>query len=668
MDATSTRVISFIATFLLGVICLAVVISPRNTDSAASTAITNLVSKRCEGWGWFKKCHDRKEDNMNCVENHNINDDTCESRNCHGVHWEEASIGLGPDLPFVGQVVHAKIAGKGEAYCMPMRDGKAQGFADGTHCAFDADCQARSLCLGGGLLDTWVGVCTSCPSFCHSDYGCHSCDNKKASIQCNSGHTDFWGQTLGCVPAAAEDDLVKLEACVKTEGMLQAAEYANPAAQSAAQSRLKTCGLSAIAAAQQCLTDISKCSVQFDCLQFSDMVIASGALTALQDSSSGRRMLQIDPIVKDLSKAWLLRNYSKSITLAKGTSKQELGLGYSESEVYSAVVSLAGSAYFTSVLHLRLDFEKGVYSLAFNKCGVQLDISTQLDLGFNAASSSTIPATYSNVREFALTDTAGGPCADPAAGKCGPTTIYSQLLTLGDLPVMVQVQYQVKALVDFTAHANAQFSAQLNYSQFFGFDDLSVSVANGKANWNFAAASFVPDMTHSLHGDASGVIDFKTLVGVELTVLVNGVEAKALVGAWVKLKGSFDIRLALEGTGLTIGSKSSNYCVKGQLNAGIAPGLRIKAGVGLVDALESFTTQCSPKVAKACENQYGRVAECWMNSVTRVDPCAEANGFCETLGREANKLIQAPAAKGYFPLDSDTVGLSVQVSNQAGSC
>lgn len=140
--------------------------------------------------------------------------------------------------------------------------------------------------------------------------------------------------------------------------MLQAAEYANPAAQSAAQSRHKTCGLSAIAAAQQCLTYISKCSVQFDCLQFSDMVIASGPLTALQDSSSGPRMLQIYPIVKDLSKAWLLRNYSKSITLVKGTSKQELGLGYSESEVYSVVASLAGSAYCTSVLHLRLDFEK----------------------------------------------------------------------------------------------------------------------------------------------------------------------------------------------------------------------------------------------------------------------------------------------------------------------
>jgi len=632
--------------------------SPRNTDSATPTAAsTNLASQACSGWGWFKKCHDRKADNQNCVRNHNIKDDDCESRKCQGIHWKEASIGVGP--------IQVGIAGTGEAYCMPMRDGVPQGFADGTHCASDSNCQARSLCLGGGLLSSWVGVCTPCPSFCHSDYGCHTCDNKVASIQCNSGSTDFWGQTLGCVPAAAKDDLDKLETCVKTEGMLKAAEYSNPAVQSAAQSRLKTCGLSAVTAGKECLADTSKCNIQFDCLQFSDMVIASGALTALQDLPQVRR---VDPIVKDLSKAWLLRNYSKHITLVKGTSKQDLGLGYSEAEVYSAAVSLTGSAYFTSVMHLGLDFAKGVYSLAFNQCGVQLDINTQLDLGFSASTVGTNGGTLQQSREFALTDTSGGPCADPAAGTCGPTKIYNQLLTLGTLPVMVQVLYQVKALVDFTAHANAQFTAQLNYSQFFGFDDLSVSIADGKVNWNLKAGSFVPDVKHSLYGDANGVIDFKSLVGVELTVLVNGVEAKALVGAWVKLKGSFDIKLALEGAGLSFGSKSDDYCVSGQLNAGIAPGLRVKAGTGLADALQSFTAQCAPKVAKTCDNSYARVADCWANSVTKVDPCAEANTFCETLGREANKLIQAPAATGYFPLDSDTVGLSVQVSKQAGSC
>ena len=380
-------------------------------------------------------------------------------------------------------------------------------------------------------------------------------------------------------------------------------------------------------------------------------------------------MLQIDPVDKNLTRAWILRNYSKSIVLSNGTSTRDIGLGYSATESHTAVISFFGSAYFTAALHVGLNIGERVYELSFKDSGIQLDLTTTLELGLHAQTAITQPkddTAYTSVQEFSLTDATGGVCADPGGSSCLPAQVYSQLYTLGPLPVLVQVSYQVKALVNFTAQLDAQFSAQLNYSQFFGFEELGVSINDGTVTWMVNAGSFVPDVTHKLEGDASGVVDFKSLVGVELTVMVNGVEAKALVGAWVKLGGSFSINALFEGNGLSVGGTTSEYCVSGELSAGVAPGLRVEAGVGLVDVLQSFQAQCSPSLSEMCDNPYGRVADCFANAVLRVDPCQAASDLCTTLGEEAQRLIDAPVSTGYFPLDSDTVGLSVQVSGQTG--
>merc|ERR1712086_811118 len=652
---SARAVLALAAASLLAVMLVFVLSSPQQQSASAGTASatfldTNLYKKKCTGtfhcgsgqrckgssWMSIGHCIDKIADNADCMIDHKLASSDCLSGKCQGVHFE--------------------------GYCMPVVNETASGFADGTRCAYDSDCEKNSAyCLGGGVLPTWIGQCTSCPSYCGS-YGCHTCDNTNSSIKCNNGPVNFWGQTMGCVPAAAKNDYNKLQQCILEEEESETGTSSYAAAQAAAKDNLRTCMLSAVSEGQKCFQNVSGCDFQFGCLHFGDMAIASGALASVAQGG-GRRMLQV--IDKTLNKAWLLRNFSKTIHLGGSNSKDFGGNDFSGSETHAATILLGGSADFRSILHVGMNFGTRQYDITFAKSGVQLDLSTTLDLSFNAAAGSKKDdgsgTIYSHTQEYAITDETGGLCADPSGSTCLAKQIYSQLYMLAEVPVLVQVSYQIKTLIDFTAKVDASFNAQLNYSQFFGFKELGVSLSDGKAAWTVKADSFVPEVAHTLGGDASGVIDLKSLVGVELTVAVNGVKAKALIGGWSALNGDFNIGMLADGTGLSVNNKASEFCGSGHLKAGLAPGLRLKVGTGITDVLKSFVAQCGPTVSKTCDTKAGKVANCWVNAVGEFDPCKDAESACQILGKQAHKMIDAPANEGYFPLGADQIQLSVPI-------
>ena len=195
-----------------------------------------------------------------------------------------------------------------------------------------------------------------------------------------------------------------------------------------------------------------------------------------------------------------------------------------------------------------------------------------------------------------------------------------------------------------------------------------MSVSNGKAAWNVKADSFVPEVAHKLVGDASGVMDFQTLVGVELTVAINGVEAKALIGGWSEINGDFNIGM-VDGTGSSVDNKANGFCGSGHLKAGLAPGLRLEVGTGITNVLKSFVAQCGPTISKTCDTKQGKVADCWVNAVGEFDPCKDAENACQILGQQAHKMIDAPANEGYFPLGADKIQLSVPIfDKEAKGC
>jgi len=619
-------------------------------------------------------CIDKIPDGESCVKDHNKASYACQSGHCHGVHWNKVKVGgvglpgaLGPRLGGV------TVGGVGRAYCMPYAQGRDQGFPDSTPCAYDTDCSSTSFCFGGGILPTWVGSCMPCPADC-GPYGCHTCDNTNTSIKCNDGPASFIGQTLGCVPAAAENDWNKLQVCIANQAKVAASKAiqnltGGAEAEAASKQRLKNCMSAAVMSAKNCSAHISSCKFEFDCLQFGDMLIASGGLQYLDKKylSGGRRLLS-NPLVqsKDISKAWLLRNFSRTWTLANGTRTTELKSGYSRTSSHSILFSLEGSAYFVAGLHIAMDVPKGAYDLTFRHSGIKLDLGMALRLKFNSETKRTTPegTILTSYQELALTDATGGLCRDPRGTSCAPKKIYDELYTVGTLPVMVEVFYQVKSLVSIRSKVTAEFTALLNYSQFFGFEELGVVIGDGKAAWRYQPSAVAPNITTRLEGNVAGEIDFKALVGVELTVIVNGIEAQILVGAWGKLKGNFNVNMLLEGTGLAIGNEYRKVCISGKLNAGVAPGLRLKAGLGLATALQSFVGNCQPCATKICDNPYAKVADCFVGDVAGVHVCDDLNHFCQELGEQAALLINAPASEGYFPLNADTAPLKIQLFNR----
>lgn len=182
---------------------------------------------------------------------------------------------------------------------------------------------------------------------------------------------------------------------------------------------------------------------------------------------------------------------------------------------------------------------------------------------------------------------------------------------MGEVPLLVEVLMQVKLLVNVSTNMDAELHANLAYNQFIGVDELGFTVGNGAFSPVFTPANLDPLVTYSVTGAAHGEVDLATLLGVEMTLVVNGVDVSVMPGAWVWMNGAINATVD-EGSPGTTAEKEA--CVGGSIGIGLGPGVVFGAGVDLIPIAQAAAQGCNNTVATACASPVGKAANCAVES------------------------------------------------------
>jgi len=246
---------------------------------------------------------------------------------------------------------------------------------------------------------------------------------------------------------------------------------------------------------------------------------------------------------------------------------------------------------------------------------------------------------YALSQWLTLTDSSGGLCSDIQGTTCTPHEIFSQLIMVGPVPVLIQVQYQVKAFVQVTGSLDHDLEATLDYEQYVGYQKMGFNYTkNGGWMPEVIPASVLPNVTYTIKGNAKGKADVNMLLAVEMTVIVDGIKVQVSPGGWLSLGGDFNVQYWPPAAGVSKGST----CIAGNMGLGLNPGLYLNAGLEIIDVIQHSAAICGTKVNQFCSGKAGIVTNCALEAFSHLDACAMANTACADFRNIVTGIVGSP--------------------------
>lgn len=524
------------------------------------------------------------------------------------------------------------------------------GLELGHECQVDTQCQHDLFCNGGGLSPFEKGTCTACPYYC-GDQGCYDCTSSGTNIQCGRWNAE---KMVNCTVERSQYKWAQFQQCMNKDPACPEAD--KECNQKQKMQKQMQCVVEGVKQAGGCLgaaigVNGAKCEIKFgysqttkndaenpSCLSFKEMLGAVGIPTKLEfhQAFSAQNMTvngaNVEDVCANLGKGKEGVNVSCGLTLNLDAKIEMLPTG----------------------VHVTAIPKDKKYEVSLLNAGMTVDLGAKLE--FQMAASYAMGKT-----KFVLSD--GGPsrkgltaCNNPQGlsdkMKCKPTRVLQQVVMAGPVPLAIEVEVQMIAIMDANVNLDAKFTAEFNYTQNFGFDEITLK-AGSKPIW--LPKDITPTIRRQFSGEANIKGDFSFYIGPEITVKVNGLPLTAALLAKLKLEAEF-------GLSYSTGTDGFQTCVKGSM--GISAGLAMKMSTGLPNLkalVASAGAACTGVADGVCESPAGHALDCSKALIGNdFTPCDDAKAFCVDAQKTISDHLPDQGEIGHFMETAENPELKTQ--------